>query len=94
MIDEKKQIDDMADVIFEKSPIPSVWRSDAVKFAEALYSEGYHKQKEGEWIRQGDGTYYCSNCGHDATYTYDGTEIRGVACPFCGAWMKGEKDNG
>lgn len=47
------------------------------------------KQSEGEWISQADGTHYCSNCGHDATFTYDGMEICGVACPFCGAKMKG-----
>jgi hypothetical protein len=42
------------------------------------------------WIEQLDGTHYCSNCGHDATYTFDGTEICGVACPFCGEKMTEE----
>ena len=51
--------------------------------------ERYIKQSEGEWIKQEDGTHYCSNCGHDATYTFDRTEICGVACTFCGAKMKG-----
>lgn len=52
----------------------------------------YRKFGIGEWVENGDGTYYCSNCGNDATYTYDGTEICGVACPFCGASMKGVTD--
>lgn len=43
--------------------------------------------RHGRWAEQLDGTHYCSECGHDATYTYDGTEIWGVACPFCGAIM-------
>jgi hypothetical protein len=51
-------------------------------------SEGYRKQREGEWQKAPDGTHWCSECGHDATYTFDGTEICGVACPFCGAKMK------
>jgi hypothetical protein len=51
---------------------------------------GYRKQTVGEWVKQGERTHYCSNCGHDATYTFDGTEICGITCPFCGANMKGE----
>ena len=48
--------------------------------------------RHGYWEEQLDGTHYCSECGHDATYTYDGAEICGVACPFYGAKMdkKGE----
>lgn len=42
-----EQIKEMANVIFESSPISSVWRSDAVRFAKALYNAGYRKQ---EWI--------------------------------------------
>ena len=44
----------------------------------------------GHWEEQLDGTHYCSECGHDATYTYDGTEVCGIACPFCGAKMDGK----
>ena len=56
-----------------------------------MLEKGYRKQSEGEWVSQADGTHYCSNCGHDATYTFDGTEVCGVACSFCGAKMKGGK---
>lgn len=49
----------------------------------------YSKQSEGEWQKAPDKTHWCSECGHDATYTFDGTEICGIACPFCGAQMKG-----
>ena len=44
--------------------------------------------RQGAWIEGADGTHLCSNCGHDATYTYDGTEICGIVCPFCGAIMR------
>ncbi len=44
--------------------------------------------QKGEWIKENDGTHSCSICGHDATYTYDGTEICGPACPFCASRMK------
>jgi hypothetical protein len=57
--------------------------------AEAIYNEVCSKQSEGKWQKAPDGTHWCSECGHDATYTFDGTEICGVACPFCGAKMKG-----
>lgn len=45
------------------------------------------------WIEQLDGAHYCSNCGHDVTYTFDGTEVCGVACPFCGEKMVEEENN-
>ena len=48
--------------------------------------------RHGHWEEQLDGTHYCSECGHDATYTYDGTEVCGIACPFCGAKMDGKGD--
>ena len=60
-----------------------------ISFAEWLYDKDYRKQSDGEWKTALDGTHWCSECGHDATYTFDGTEICGVACPFCGAKMKG-----
>lgn len=41
-----KQIEEMANIIFESSPIPSVWRSDAVRFAEVLYNAGYRKASD------------------------------------------------
>ena len=46
--------------------------------------------RHGKWVEQLDGTHYCSECGHDATYTYDGTEICGIGCPFCYAKMDGK----
>ena len=48
--------------------------------------------RHGEWVEQLDGTHYCSECGHDATYTFDGTEICGIGCPFCYAKMDGKGD--
>ena len=47
MSNEKKQIEEMANELFEKSPIACLWRSDAEKLAEHLYNAGYRKQ---EWI--------------------------------------------
>lgn len=42
----------------------------------------------GKWLTQLDGTHYCSHCGRDATYNYDGREIAGICCCYCGAIMK------
>lgn len=51
--------------------------------------------RRGVWEEQLDKTHYCSECGHDATYTYEGIEVCGVACPYCGAKMDGERsENG
>ena len=45
-MNKDEQIEEMADIIFKTSPIPSVWRSDAVRFAENLYNAGYRKASE------------------------------------------------
>ena len=47
----------------------------------------------GRWVRQCDGTHYCSVCGLSSTYTLYGAEVLGVACPHCGAKME-EGDEG
>lgn len=39
------------------------------------------------WEEQNDATHFCSRCGNDATYTYEGKELVGFLCPFCGAQM-------
>lgn len=39
------------------------------------------------WEEQNDGTHFCSRCGNDATYTYEGKEFVGFLCPYCGAQM-------
>lgn len=45
-MEQEKQIKEMESIIFESSPVPSVWRSDAHKMAEALYNAGYRKEQE------------------------------------------------
>ncbi len=71
------------------------WRNSSrcyyKKLALALYKAGYRKVERGEWELNIDGSHWCSECGHNATYTYDGTEVCGVSCPFCGADMRGEE---
>ena len=55
------------------------------------YNKGYQdgiKEAYAYWIENSDNTHYCSKCGHDATYNFDGIEICGVACPYCGSIMK------
>ena len=46
--------------------------------------------RHGKWIEQLDGTHYCSYCGRDATYTFDGNEVCGITCTYCGAKMDKE----
>lgn len=47
VMDEKKQIEEMAVLIFEASPIPSMWHVDAQKLSKALYNAGYRKIPDG-----------------------------------------------
>ncbi len=39
------------------------------------------------WEEQNDETHFCSRCGNDATYTFEGKELVGFLCPFCGVQM-------
>ena len=91
-----KQIEEMAKDLCSKYKICTCNNRDGhcstpQQHARIMYELGYRKQIEGKWQTSPDGTHWCSECGHDATYTFDGTEICGVVCPHCGAKMKGEK---
>ena len=46
------------------------------------------KPRYGTWVKENDGTYSCSECGHDEVYTFDGARVLGVTCPFCTAIMR------
>lgn len=91
-MEQKKQIEEIAKILngYCKANCPDGGCSNCVEYmkAEQIYTAVYRKERQGEWEEQNDGTHYCSNCGHDATYNYDGREICGVACTFCGAHMK------
>lgn len=59
----------------------------------------------GLWETANDGTHFCSNCGCDATYTWDDIDRSFINsaddvpdritnfCPHCGARMDGGMDN-
>lgn len=67
--------------------------------ADYLISNGVTVQKYGHWEVANDGTHFCSNCGCDATYTWDDIERNYIYsaddvpdritnyCPNCGAIM-------
>ena len=68
------------------------------KIATRLYTAGYRKQSEGEWVEKDDGfggVYYdCTACGCSWT-TIDGTPMENNMnyCPECGAKMTGSAEN-
>lgn len=65
----------------------------AMVIAKRLYSAGYRKQSEGEWIDQYQGKYdnqlyKCSECG-DTAFHDDKRWFLTPYCHKCGAKMKG-----
>ena len=95
MMDREKQIEEMA-IIVSKSI--QEWANDLppmscpIFVAETLYTTGYRKQSEGEWLTSDipQEKYVCSICG-GACWYYDcqGEVARSRYCPNCGAKMKG-----
>ena len=41
----------------------------------------------GKWDEQADGSHFCSNCGYDAPYDYEGNEFTPSFCCHCAAIM-------
>ena len=39
------------------------------------------------WDWQHDGTHFCSECGTDALFNYEGEEFCSLYCPHCGLFM-------
>lgn len=95
-----EQIEGMAKVIFESSPLPEMWMSDARISAEVLYNEGYRKQSEGEWIDEPNfaqrglkGKYYiCTKCNVCVPEIEELPLYQWEFCPNCGAKMKGGEE--
>ena len=89
-MNKEKQIEEMADVLERAkvnacATIGSMNSGFGMWYATALYTEGYRKQSEGEWITDEEGYITCSNCGEE--HTWD--EFRPPYCDMCGARMKG-----
>ena len=67
---------------------------DSDDIAEQLYTEGYRKQSEGEWIDKPTGAYsrmqsWCSACGKHSGIGGIESNRHKPYCPNCGAKMKG-----
>ena len=101
---KEKQIEEMTTFLFHfTGGYSTCWEDDCMKLAEHLYSAGYRKQSEGEWIPyesesygcDDETTWYkCSHCGKDAYGRCRDDEwysmpICSEYCPNCGAKMKG-----
>lgn len=44
------------------------------------------------WDWQCDGTHFCSECGTDALFNYEGEEFCSTWCPHCGCYMTHQED--
>lgn len=81
-LSREKQIEEMSTEIREAVNGCSSYWSGLI--AEHLYEQGYRKQKEGEWYKDGNGRT-CSQCG----YKYWAKDTVFNYCPNCATKMKG-----
>ena len=93
---KEKQIEEMAKAIdeFWKGTIGANFKESFLElFAVSLYSKGYRKQSEGEWIFEHEyyGKMLCSNCNGEALVNECSEYVDSDFCPNCGARMKGYK---
>lgn len=63
----------------------------AIRMVNLMPTADVQEVRYGKWVEQLDGTHYCSYCGRDATYTFDGNEVCGIKCTYCGATMDKER---
>lgn len=59
----------------------------AAKLLDTVPTADVQEVRHGKWEEQLDGTHYCSYCGRDATYNFDGNEVCGITCTYCGTTM-------
>ena len=91
---KEKQIEEMANIIYDNRPHKDVWIEDAEGIASVLYNAGYRKQREGEWkyrVEHRRSVWVSCNIICDQC-CYEFERLMGVHfnfCPNCGAKMKG-----
>ena len=90
----EKQIEEMAQVLKDYTKKEKIMASHPIleDYAEVLYSEGYRKQVQGEWMKHYFSTgiigYVCSNC-NACVYEEDFHQdyFHKNYCGHCGAYM-------
>lgn len=101
-MNKEKQIEEMAKVIARRSTAfrnqNVAFMTTATKTAESLYTAGYRKQSEGEWLPSPDGIQpiRCSKCNMPAPFVAGENEFGDFEicrypsryCHECGAKMK------
>lgn len=70
---KEKQIEEMANDLYENRPYKDLWLEDAEDIAKVLYAKGYRKQSEGEWQIKSE-IYKLIDDVDEELY---------VECPFC-----------
>ena len=93
---KEKQIEEMAEYISGNAITHDTqFKEDCRSIARDLYSAGYRKQSEGEWIKK-DGFLVCSEC--DATKPIAFSTVLKITyykcdyCNRCGAKMRKEDE--
>ena len=87
MNDKQKQIEEMAEEIYQNSPCACLDYDETKQVAGWLYKAGYRKQRVCENVSRYRGAFECSVCYWDCDEADNGTtEYR--FCPGCGAKLR------
>lgn len=81
MTDKQKQIEELADFIYENNPCPMCDYDGAKVLAGRVYRAGYRKRETSEWLPR-QGYAECVSCHAKSAYQHN-------FCPNCGAKMEG-----
>ena len=84
---KEKQIEEMAQFMWDSLPDYEHNFRDCRAAAEAFYNAGYRKQSKSKWVFAGDGIIQCISCDE----VYDAREWPRNYCPNCGAKMEDNK---
>lgn len=82
----------LSDYNMKKGSIDERYIPYVTEVGQAMYDEGYRRQREGEWKRSENCKYdyFCTACGVKARFNiYGNHDNLSKFCPNCGARMKG-----
>lgn len=92
--EEEKQIEEMAQIMWDSLPAYDMTERDCRDAAEALCAAGYSKQIKSEWVMipvDGVARYRCGNINCCRLIPFGAQPSEMAYCPRCGAKMDGKE---